>query len=760
MNVNQAVYGAPETWLAVLPPSESDRNADNKNYIPAWQSIGGGVAASKVNDNAPLDNSICYAAIGEDSPAAGVYFAAGNDIANPVENKPFKEDFFISTGDYASGTSQGYYDITWNFPENWAYCHNMSATNMNSLLKPLCSCSLKDLVLCIYVEAYNADYSVSISAAYNSYKQLHAGTYPNVVRVYGVPYGRAPSGIDSQRSQLTNSESINLSGVARMGAYEVAGVTGDIYDYSVGLSRTGNLAFHIWGMPSYNGRESYYNSPNYVYKATGSGGTFTLADGGGSIVYSRPWGAPRYEHSAGDWVRRAAASFGMFFVDRVGYATGSNAVAYRSENMYLGTIDGDGICHGDYTTGEANTEQPQYNWESTNDSTYDPSKPVDTSRYDNTTLFYNNVAANNFTRRYVLSEYWIETLSTELWQLLQGVPAGVSMEEYCAKTFLTSNPIDCIISLKKFPLANIDGGTLTPIKLGAYTATTAGKPLSNLQTVVEFNFSRANRNSIYPVFDNTFLDYEPYTTASLVIPFCGSIQLPLAEFLDKNGSLIITVKMVIDYVTGAVTAYVINNGKCLYTSQGNCSIDLPVTGIQSYTLDSQIFNANQSLKLAEYNKTFTKIEGDLKIVGGGIGGAIAGGKKGGPIGSIGGAAVGSSVAGLSAAKANMIQNFAVQNAEYSIEHTQLPVKTVGSASAVTSNAFDMRCKIIIERPEIDPSYSAEIYADTIGYACIITDTLSAFSGFTKCAAVNLDGVPCTAEEKEMINSALLSGAYL
>lgn len=758
MTVNQAVYGAPDTWLHVLP--YSGYNSENKNFVPAWQSIAGGISANKVNDNNPLDNSICYASIAEDSPAAGVYLAAGNNIAHPTENKPFNEDFFISTGDYSGGTSQGYYDIGSDFPTNWVYCHGMSGGNMNALLKPLCSSSLKDLVMVIYVEAYDSTFTTPIQAAYNSYKQLYAGTYPNVVRVYGVPFARAENGIDADRFQLTNSEAINLSGFARMGIYEAEGVNEPFYDYSAALSRSGGLKFHIWGMPSDYGREDFYNSANYVYKGIGSGGEFVLANNGYSVVYTRPWGAPRYEHAAGDWVRRAAASYGIFFVDRLGYASGANAVAYRSENMYLGTIDEQGLCHGDYTTGEDNASQPQYSWLSTNESTYDPSKPLDTSRYDNTTVFYNNVAANNFTRRYVLSEYWLETLSTELWQLLQGVPAGVSMEEYCAKTFLTNNPIDCIISLKKFPLAEIEGGELEPVHMGAYTASTAGRPLANLQKVIDFTFSRANRNSIYPVFDNTFLDYEPYTTAALVIPFCGSIQLPLAEFLDKNGTLTITVKMVIDYVTGAVTAYVLNNGKCLYTSQGNCSIDLPVSGIQSYTLDGQIFNANQSLKLAEYNKTFTKIEGDLKIAGGGIGGAIAGAKKGGPFGAVAGAFTGSTVAGVSAAKSNMIQNFNVQNNEYNIEHIDLPMKTVGSSSAVTSNAFDMRCKIIIERPEIDPSYNAEIYADTIGHACIITDTLENFSGFTKCAAVNLDGVPCTAEEKTMINNALLSGAYL
>ena len=116
---NEQVYGAPSTWLHVLP--SSGYNEDNKNLIPAWERIGAGITAGKIDYSSPLDNTICYAAIAADSPAAGITFVAGNDISNPVENKPLKEDLFITCGDYTSGlmTLIPYYDITDSFPQKY-----------------------------------------------------------------------------------------------------------------------------------------------------------------------------------------------------------------------------------------------------------------------------------------------------------------------------------------------------------------------------------------------------------------------------------------------------------------------------------------------------------------------------------------------------------------------------------------------------------------------------------------------------------------
>lgn len=736
MTPNINVYGAESTWIHVLPPSAF--HADNKNLVPAWQTIAGGISAGKIDYSQPLDNSICYTAIAEDAPAAGVYFAAGNDLEHPTENKPYKENFFISAGDYQYGlfTTIPYYDITDNFPQKYTYAIGSSpvSNNPNMGIKPLCSSSLKDLVLCIYVVGANSDYTDFKNSTYNGYKQQYSASHPNIIAVYGVPYARLEG--SSNRSALTNSESYNFSGFARMGEYEIPNRGEKIIDYSASIAHESGLVFHLWGIPKTSGSEYYGNSPNYIYRAIGSGGSFIAANG--NIFYSRSWGAAYQEHSGDDWIRKVAASYGVFFADRTSYAS---SAAYASANMYLGTIGEDGLCHGEYTTGSDNTSQPQYIWESTNESSFDPSKEYDETKYDYITHFNSQASVGSCNKRYVITEAVLNKCVKELATALTTYTEP-SMSDSSIKAFLTNNPMDCIISVKKFPV-NLTVLSEVPLKFGAYTSQDPdikGGELVHSWERYQFIFSEANRNNIYNAFGDSFLDYEPYTRAELIIPYCGTVPLSLADFRNHN----IRVDLYIDFITGACTAYVLRDNLALISISGQASVDVAISGVQQATLDSQITNANIQYKAAQLNAQQTLVSTFTHSLTNGLSGNVAK----------------TANQGISdyynIQKADLYKD----QAEYENNHVQVPFKQLSASTGVLSLAYEQRCRLVIYRPKLDPNYDPAQYGHTVGFACLINDTLEHHSGFAQVSDIDLSGIPCTAEEKSMIMRSLLGGVYI
>lgn len=753
---NSAVYGFESTWIHVLP--NNSYNTDNKNMIPQWQTIAGGISANKVDYTKPLDNSICFCAIADDSPAAGAYFAAGDSLNSPVENKPFKEDFFISSGDYAYGvfTTIPYYDITDNFPRKYTYDTNSTpiSNNPNMGLKPLCSVSPKDLVLCIYVVGYNSDYTDYKVSTYNGYKQQYSTSHPNITQIYAIPYCRDEN--SNTRHTMSNSESYNFNGFARMGLYELPNNNGSYYNYFANIDVDGGIIFNLWGIPTNNGTVVFYSSsPNYIYRAFGSGGTFTAANG--NLYYSRPWGANYQEHSGDDWIRRVAASYGLFFVDRTDHA---QTAAYASANMMLGTIDNNGLCHGDYTSGTDNTEQPQYTWLSTNESTYDPAKPIDPNHYTDTTPFSTGTIGNAFVKYYILSLSDLQQLNGKLFDYLDlHDPAVMDINTYLYKEFLSTNPLDTVIGLKKFPLnfSNIldfNELTGTTLKLGRYDTNISCRAFSTVTTKT-YDFGSA---LIWRHFGD-FRDFEPYTIIDLVVPFCGVKRLDLGLYMGHTLNL----KMCVDVFTGYVTCYIFVDNICVDSLNGNCSIDLPISGIQTASLTQSLADQLQNQYISQTKYDYGIKNFGINLLTGASNSLLSfkGGASSlaGPIGLL---AMGGLGASAKMNEINMqgdIDRASLAKQEFDLRHTIAPIASVGSISPVNSLCQPMQAYLIIHRCKM-MNYDPEIYSKTIGYACLKNGKVKNFSGYTQASDICLDSVNCTAAEKAMIKRAFATGVYL
>lgn len=462
-----------------------------------------------------------------------------------------------------------------------------------------------------------------------------------------------------------------------------------------------------------------------------------------------------------EYLRRCCAAYGLFFCDdhiaddNTNLAGGSAELTRWTHNdMYLGTIEDDGYTRGNYTRGADNANARQFNWTDSTESTYDPDIPPIPSENEYSRQTNWNLVGDltTLTKRYVLNAAAVQHLGRELWSissdLIDDGQGGVdynNLNDKMLDSFLTQNPIDCIVDLRRYPL-EIPKADSCLLKLGKYETIVGGYTME--KTVYNYLFEL--RQPIYPLFGDSFIDYEPYTHFELYIPFCGTVSIEPADILGRK----LAVQLVVDFTTGTATAYVMSDNLVIKSAQGQIAIDIPVSGIQSVTAASQISNAIIDARVA----------------------------KAGEIGAVGNLA---SVSGITKMLTNPFQTGAQisqaqwqqDRADYNLTHQNIPPHTIGAASSAASWAIDLNCRLIIyyptgevirdaDPPEFIPQKLAE-YGHTTGFACCMTGQLKEFLGLTVGINADLNGIrtnsavrPATLQELQLLEAALEEGVIL
>ena len=298
----------------------------------------------------------------------------------------------------------------------------------------------------------------------------------------------------------------------------------------------------------------------------------------------------------------------------------------------------------------------------------------------------------------------------------------------------------------------IGTGSDTPVKLGALTLHQAGSSSVEIQCKMAQNSYIHDCGSVYCA--PQYQDYsgisdswiDQYVGFELYLPFCGSVKLDTATYIGKW----VNVQYHIDYITGACTAYIgipsaVNRSvsEFMEIRSGNCAIDVPISGIQQATLEANMFNATQQLKGAAL-KGVSSVVGNListagKAAAKDIGGAVS---------------AGFSTVGSIAGSVNEIQS-----AKFELQHTQLPARMIGSASALSGAEGYLSPMLIVTEPRLIEV--PDNYGHSVGFACMRYGKLKDISsGYTEINSVDLDGIACTAEEKSIIRSVLAGGIYL
>lgn len=322
--------------------------------------------------------------------------------------------------------------------------------------------------------------------------------------------------------------------------------------------------------------------------------------------------------------------------------------------------------------GEGKDTDDYYNTDSDKSDEHSP-----TTGYD--------IGACNLTVCYELSVERLNNIAIKLWS-----------EDFFNNILLLNNsPIENILSCKLLPLSL--SGSETPVKIGNVDMGINGNKLS--KTVYRYNIGTI---SIPRISDMGFLNYAPYTSIIIFLPFIGFKELNTSDIMGRN----ISVDYIVDVITGACKAIItVNNYQC-YEFDGNCGIDIPLTA------------GNRSQVEMGYVKAAVGVVSNIASKN--IGGAISSGVSG-----------------------------AMQQYHYS---------TNGSYSPATGAYEDRTCFVIIDRPLYT---EVSKFGHTKGYKCQLTKTIGSLKGFVKTTEnVDLSNISAPEYCKKKILDLLSSGIYV
>lgn len=142
---------------------------------------------------------------------------------------------------------------------------------------------------------------------------------------------------------------------------------------------------------------------------------------------------------------------------------------------------------------------------------------------------------------------------------------------------MTLQPMDSVISFHIMPWPGTISSGKDYIKLGFYTSSTAQAHYP-IGQYYEHDCGTIHIDEIW----GSYLDYK--CRFSLFLPFIGSIPLQPEDVVGKD----ITVKYMMNILTGSVVAYVIRDDAVIANFGGNASFQVPLTGADKSNLISGI----------------------------------------------------------------------------------------------------------------------------------------------------------------------------
>lgn len=411
---------------------------------------------------------------------------------------------------------------------------------------------------------------------------------------------------------------------------------------------------------------------------------------------------------------------------------------------YLPEIDANGITTGRYFAPDDPEIENQQNKDWTTDifekTPYDPGS-VDPNVYDDNTTILNPNGTNiyqKFSTRYIINQAQLASVAG---LLFTKISTDTDSDWWSSKTFYVNNPLDVITQLTFYPLdlsLYQDDVYRADIMLGSFN--TEINALLNRKQNIIVDMGSCVYYPIYGVKD--FRSYPPYSSAQLVIPYCGSVDIDPNLYLNHR----ISVKLIIDTASGSCLALIYRDNMVTDTLGGQIGINVPLSGIQSQSLAASERQAQSSLKMARIGSITQFAQAAASIAGGLV------------MGGTGGAAAAAALQFTVGSGAKAVET--LENAEFNLEHINVPFKQVGTATASTSWAMERRCRLIIKRPMMLDTYTSEAYAHSIGYSTYDTNTLGSYSGYTVCSAANTDGIAATDSERSLIKEFLLNGIIL
>lgn len=383
---------------------------------------------------------------------------------------------------------------------------------------------------------------------------------------------------------------------------------------------------------------------------------------------------------------------------------GAQDITCNNASTYIPKINSSGSITDEYTSGPGNADNPALNWTNPwDDSGYDytdPNQYVDSIGLNTPALTTTGV----FNRTFALTASNVNNLADYLWNadetIFNEIVKGLSL--------MGGNPIDGLIDLRLYPFDVVSksggSGSAGNIVVGRTDTGISGVIVNNYNAIIDLG------SCVFTQKFKNFLDYEPYTTASLYIPYVGIVPIPTAQFSGQN----VSCKLIVDITTGSCTAVVFCNNIPMIYKNGTIGVDIPMTATNSANYASRIIGGLTS--------------GSVDIA--------MGAATGNPT---------SVISGLGE----------ITNAAMGVNNTMY--NTAGSSAPSCSLWQPQNCYFVIQKPvPIVP----DNYGHNVGFACNYQATLSSLSGFTCCYNPDVSTIAATEEEKQELEQLLKSGVYL
>ena len=457
------------------------------------------------------------------------------------------------------------------------------------------------------------------------------------------------------------------------------------------------------------------------------------------------------------YAKQQAAFLGFIFSDSKSSSVTNKKTGWNGSgnNEYLPIFDENGYTTGQFAQGAAAAEQPNATWgvEVWEKTEYKGTPPGDPNEYDTKNQTELNTQYGQmmmrFCKGYLLTKAEVDALAVKCYDIGHDLGSAPDIvQEMLTKLFLKDgDPMDIIISLMFFPF-NPAKYLITPpsqeeIFFGAFPTGITAKRWDNL--IVEIDLGSC---TFYPTMGDSiddFRNYQPYTTAELQLPYIGSVDIDPHIYLGHK----ISVKYVVDLCTGSCQALIYRDSLVVDQLSGHIGSAVSVKGVDQLEQLTAQQRAQANLKQAR-NTQISNIARMGITAAAAVGSVLTGGTLGVALG-----------AGAIGGASNLIhsQN-STEQAEYEVDHIQTPYREIGHASSITAYRGEQFCRLIIKRPRMDASFSAERYAHSIGYATLSTAALSQFSGYTVCSSADLSGITATDQELNAIAAALRAGVYL
>lgn len=405
-------------------------------------------------------------------------------------------------------------------------------------------------------------------------------------------------------------------------------------------------------------------------------------------------------------VLKIIANTGFFCATTMDSVQHADLKNITDPHIIIGKMSDEGAISDTPLSGkDINDNTHQTTWDKTDDTGngFNGVENTDPNNYTNK-IDLNKPTLSNvnvFNRSFAVTSTNVRQLADFLWNAdetkFDEIIKGLAL--------MGENPMNGIIDLRLFPFNVARKNSATeaePIIIGRTNTGVNGIKLTeNVNSLIDLG-----ECTFFTKFKN-FLDYEPYTTAQLYIPYIGVVPVSTAEFMGHK----ISVKMIVDYTTGAGTAIVFKDDIPFIYRNGVVGVSIPMTGTDS----------------ASYAST---------VIGNVVNGTMG----------IANATATDNMSGLINSANQMYSGFA----------TPVQYQNASASSPSVATWQPQKCYFIIDRPILNVP---DNYGRTVGYACEVTGKLSDFKGFTVVSNPEIN-FRCTDSERQYIVNMLQGGVFV